>query len=104
MAKRYPFLHFEASLTRISFAPNARIRKLGKYAFQSAGLRSIVIPKSLKEIGIACLIGALISFIYYIVVSYREFGGVTEDSAGFFVQICEVVIPLAALIAYKRWW
>ena len=39
---------------------------------------------------------------YYIVVSYREFGGVTEDSAGFFVQICEVAIPLAALIAYKR--
>ena len=57
-----------------------------------------------REIGIACILGAVISFIYYIVVSYREFGGVTEDSAGFFVQICEVAIPLAALIAYKRWW
>ena len=57
-----------------------------------------------REIGIACILGAAISFIYYIVVSYREFGGVTEDSAGFFVQICEVAIPLAALIAYKRWW
>ena len=57
-----------------------------------------------KEIGLACIFGAVISFIYYIVVSYKEFGGVTEDSAGFFVQICEVAIPLAALIAYKRWW
>lgn len=57
-----------------------------------------------REIGVACILGAFISFIYYIFVSYREFGGVTEDSAGFFVQICEVAIPLAALIAYKRWW
>ena len=57
-----------------------------------------------REIGIACILGAAVSFIYYIIISYKEFGGVTEDSAGFFVQICEVAIPLAALIAYKRWW
>ena len=57
-----------------------------------------------KEVGIACLIGAFVSLVYYLIISYKEFGGVTEDSAGFFVQICEVAIPLAALIAYKRWW
>lgn len=57
-----------------------------------------------RGVGIACIIGAVISFIYYLIISYKEFGGVTEDSAGFFVQICEVAIPLAALIAYKRWW
>lgn len=57
-----------------------------------------------RGVGIACLIGAAISFGYYLLISYKEFGGVTEDSAGFFVQICEVAIPLAALIAYKRWW
>ena len=57
-----------------------------------------------RIVGIACLIGAAVSFVYYLIISYKEFGGVTEDSAGFFVQICEVAIPLAALIAYKRWW
>lgn len=57
-----------------------------------------------REVALACLIGAVVSYVYYLIVSYKEFGGVTEDSAGFFVQICEVVIPLAALIAYKRWW
>lgn len=57
-----------------------------------------------RSVGIACLAGAAVAFVYYIFVSYKEFGGVTEDSAGFFVQICEVLIPLAALIAYKRWW
>ena len=57
-----------------------------------------------REVAIACLAGVVVSFIYYIIVSYKEFGGVTEDSAGFFVQVCEVAIPLAALIAYKHWW
>ena len=57
-----------------------------------------------QEVGLACLAGAVVAFIYYIFISYKEFGGVTEDSAGFFVQICEVAIPLAALIAYKHWW
>lgn len=55
-------------------------------------------------VAMACLAGAFVSFLYYLFVSYREFGGVTEDSAGFFVQICEVMIPLAALLAYKHWW
>lgn len=55
-------------------------------------------------VAMACLVGALVSFLYYLFVSYREFGGITEDSAGFFVQICEVIIPLAALLAYKHWW
>ena len=56
------------------------------------------------KIAIACLIGAGLTFLYYWFISYKHFGGITEDCAGFFVQICEVVIPLAALIAYKQWW
>lgn len=56
------------------------------------------------SVAVACLMGAVISFVYYIFISYKEFGGITEDSAGFFIQVCEVVIPLAALIAYKHWW
>lgn len=56
------------------------------------------------SVAAACMVGALLSFLYYLFISYKEFGGITEDSAGFFVQVCEVVIPLAALIAYKQWW
>ena len=69
-----------------------------------AGFAAVSMLNVNRQIGIACIVGAAVSFIYYIFVSYREFGGVTEDSAGFFVQICEVAIPLAALIAYKHWW
>ena len=55
-------------------------------------------------VGIACLIGAGVAFMISHSIAFRHFGGVTEDIAGFFVQICEVLMPLAALIAYKQWW
>ena len=42
------------------------------------------------SVGIACLIGALIAFLVSMYVAYGHFGGVTEDTAGFFVQICSV--------------
>ena len=57
-----------------------------------------------SAVGIACLIGAGVAFLVSMCVAYRHFGGVTEDTAGFFVQICEVLMPLAALVAYKQWW
>lgn len=56
------------------------------------------------QVGVACLVGAGIAFLLSIYIAFTHFGGVTEDTAGFFVQICEVAMPLAALIAYKQWW
>ena len=56
------------------------------------------------SMGIACLVGAAIAFALSLYVAFRHFGGVTEDTAGFCVQICEVLMPFAALIAYKQWW
>lgn len=56
------------------------------------------------SMGIAVLVGAAIAFVLSLSVAFRHFGGVTEDTAGFFVQICEVLMPFAALIAYKQWW
>ncbi len=56
------------------------------------------------QVGGACLGGALAAFLIHMYIAWRHFGGVTEDSAGFFVQISEVLMPLAALIAYKQWW
>ena len=55
-------------------------------------------------VGSYCMIGAFIAFLLSMYIAHRHFGGVTEDTAGFFVQICEVLMPFAALIAYKQWW
>ena len=51
--------------------------------------------------GTASLIGAALSFLYYIRMSRRQFGGITGDLAGFFLQICECAIVLAVILAQK---
>lgn len=48
-------------------------------------------------LGAITSIGALLTFGYYRYRSYREFGGVTGDTAGYFVTLCEGV--MAVLIA-----
>lgn len=55
-------------------------------------------------VGLACVAGTVVTFVYYWFVTHQHFNGITEDSAGFFVQLCEIIIPLAALLAYKKWW
>ena len=45
--------------------------------------------------------GALLSFLYYRVMSTRQFGGVTGDLAGFFLQICECAMVLQVVLAQR---
>ena len=52
-------------------------------------------------VGLGCLAGAVIAFPYYCWVAFKHFGGITEDIASFFVQVCEILIPLMALIIYR---
>lgn len=52
-------------------------------------------------IAVACYIGTLLSYLYYVLVSKKVFGGVSEEVANYFIVICEVVMPFAALFAFK---
>lgn len=54
-----------------------------------------------KLSGVIAVSAALIAFIYYRIFSYKEFGGTTGDLAGYFLQICEAVILLSAVICEK---
>lgn len=45
--------------------------------------------------------GAIISFVYYYFMSKKHFGGLTKDVAGYFVLVCELVIPCVVLVAWK---
>lgn len=47
------------------------------------------------------VLGAGVSFIYYYYISRKHFGGITGDVAGYFVQICELIIPCFVLVAWK---
>ena len=51
--------------------------------------------------GGAALLGAGLACLYYRVMSARQFGGVTGDLAGFFLQSCELAMVLAVVLIQK---
>jgi adenosylcobinamide-GDP ribazoletransferase len=52
-------------------------------------------------LGGICVITALIVFIYYNVMSKKNFGGITGDLAGCFLQICELCMALSVVFIGK---
>ncbi|WP_028518072.1 adenosylcobinamide-GDP ribazoletransferase [Ruminococcus flavefaciens] len=51
--------------------------------------------------GAAVTAAVLLAVLYYRCISYREFGGITGDLAGWFLQMCELVIALTAAIVLR---
>ena len=54
------------------------------------------------KLGLAAVAGAGLTFLYYFRMSRKQFGGITGDLAGFFLQICELVMAGAVYLA-GRW-
>lgn len=46
-----------------------------------------------------CLLAAGLMYAYYFRMSRRIFGGITGDLAGYFLQMCELVVALAAVLS-----
>lgn len=53
-------------------------------------------------VGSACAIGGILWLLYYKRITYKVFGGVTGDTSGYFLQICELVI-LIITVVMKGW-
>lgn len=51
--------------------------------------------------GLLCLLGAGLTFLYYRIMSEREFGGITGDLAGYFLQICELIMAFMVIIGER---
>jgi adenosylcobinamide-GDP ribazoletransferase len=49
--------------------------------------------------GCLAVLGAAGMFGYYRYFSYREFGGITGDMAGYFIQMSELAVAVAAAVA-----
>ena len=47
------------------------------------------------------LVGGLLMFVFYRVFAYRQFGGITGDTAGWFLQLCELICVAFAVLAQK---
>ena len=52
-----------------------------------------------RKLGIACCLIALITYGIYYWQSKKHFGGITGDTAGYFVTFCEGCVVVAAAIA-----
>lgn len=50
------------------------------------------------QIGIGCILASWIVFAYHYYVCKKNFGGITGDLAGYFLQVCEVVILITATV------
>lgn len=51
--------------------------------------------------GAVCALCGLLCLLYYRNMAYRLFGGITGDLAGYFLQICELMILLCAVAVGK---
>lgn len=51
--------------------------------------------------GVAVLAGALLSLWYYRYMSQKEFGGITGDLEGWFLQVCELACLAAVVLCQK---
>lgn len=49
--------------------------------------------------GILAVLAAAFLFVYYRYKSYKEFGGITGDLAGWFMQLCELSMGIAVVIS-----
>lgn len=54
------------------------------------------------KLGAAAVLGAWLTFVYYDWMSRKQFGGITGDLAGFFLQLCELVMAAAVYLAGKQ--
>ncbi|MGN0334593.1 MAG: adenosylcobinamide-GDP ribazoletransferase [Lachnospiraceae bacterium] len=94
------FPHAKTSTLLAAFADgakkkNVRITMIG-YILCCAGVMLYLNP----YYGIAGILGAAAALFYYYHTVKKNFGGITGDLAGFFVQICEVSVPAFILAAY----
>lgn len=51
--------------------------------------------------GAACMLAGLLCFFYYRHMAYKLFGGVTGDLAGWFLQVCELMLMLVLVFGEK---
>ena len=50
-------------------------------------------------VGTICFLTAILVFIWYRFMSYGKFGGITGDLAGFFLQVCELIMAVVTVTA-----
>lgn len=96
-AVSFPLAKKDGSLTLFADSSQKKIVK-GSLYLQSAvciGLMVLWLPQG----GLVVAAAAMAALICYFYRSKKEFGGITGDTAGYFVLICEVCMIVAAAVS-----
>lgn len=82
------------------FADRAHKRRVRFWLYVQLVLCGGLLYLTAEAAGAAVLAGGIAVFFYYRRRSYRELGGITGDTAGYFVTVCEgAVVVIAALFS-----
>lgn len=96
-AVSFPLAKKDGTLYLFADSSHKKIVKGSLYA-QSAVCIGLMISWSLP-VGILAAAAAFLSFLYYFYRSKKEFGGITGDTAGYFILLCEGCVAVATAIA-----
>ena len=78
----------------------------GRISGSQCGFFSLIISGWLFDSlipGFLCLASSMLVFFWYYRMSVREFGGITGDLAGYFLQICELALLGASVLGVWIW-
>lgn len=79
-----------------SFAKNSHKKVVKAFLYlQSVGCIGVLCFWSVAA-GLAVSVAAIAAFGYYFYLSRKAFGGITGDTAGYFILLCEKCVVVAA--------
>lgn len=93
----FPCARHTGTLAMFSDAAQKRVVEISMYLWMLAAAAFMCLTD--VKCGLACIFTAGLFFFYYYRMSRKEFGGITGDLAGFFLQGCELVMAAAVLVA-----
>ena len=92
----FPCAKSEGSL--YTFAEGSDKKRCLSILVKEAAIAALIMAAYGRIGGIVAIIAALISFAYYNFKAKKELGGITGDTAGWFVCLCETMIAVAVCI------
>jgi adenosylcobinamide-GDP ribazoletransferase len=67
-------------------------------------LVALAIAFYIQPVGAACMLfAAALSLVWYDLMSKKQFGGITGDLAGWFLQVCECLMAAAVVVGDLLW-
>lgn len=92
----FPCAKNEGSL--YTFAEGADKKKCLSVLIKEAAVAALPMALLGKICGVAAIVAALLVFLYYYQKTKRELGGITGDTAGWFVCLCETVVAVVVCV------